>query len=232
MTRVGLKGLFLALAACSLMAVGCADKDKQIAELTRQYNSMRDERDKIKTESEAQVAQLKSENADLGRRLADTEAECAQKDAELRDLKSGKAVKPGAGKETKAAQGWEATAQGDKISVGTDVLFSAGQASLTNEGKKALNKIVNDLKGTYANLPVRVYGYTDSDPIKKTKNRWEDNLDLSANRAMAVTRYLTANGIKHDRIETIGMGETHPVASNSTAAGKGKNRRVDVIVVK
>lgn len=232
MTRVGLKGLFLAMAACSLMAVGCADKDKQIAELTRQYNSMRDERDKIKADSDAQIAQLASEKSRLEGQLADKTLECSQKEAELRDLKSGKAGKAGAKDAGKAAAGWEATAQGDKISVGTDVLFAAGQGTLTAEGKKALNKIVGDLKGPYANLPVRVYGYTDIDPISKTKKQWQDNLDLSANRAMAVTRYLISNGIKADRIETIGMGETHPIASNATKDGKAKNRRVDVVVVK
>jgi outer membrane protein OmpA-like peptidoglycan-associated protein len=48
---------------------------------------------------------------------------------------------------------------------------------------------------------------------------------------MAVTRYLVVKGVKADSIETIAMGETHPLASNSGAA-KAKNRRVEIIVIK
>ena len=103
---------------------------------------------------------------------------------------------------------------------------------MTRTGKNALSRIVRDIKNSYPNLPVRVYGYTDSDPIKKSKRRWKDNLDLSANRAMAVTRYLIDNGVPKANIETIAMGDSNFVASNKTRAGKAKNRRVDIMVVR
>jgi flagellar motor protein MotB len=79
---------------------------------------------------------------------------------------------------------------------------------------------------------VQVYGFTDNDPIVKTKKLWEDNLDLSANRAMMVTRELIRHGIAANRVETIAMGSTHPVASNSDKAGKAKNRRVEIVAIK
>jgi chemotaxis protein MotB len=81
-------------------------------------------------------------------------------------------------------------------------------------------------------MTVRVMGYTDSDPIVKTKNLWKDNLDLSANRAMEVTRHLWSKGISAEHIETVAMGATHFMGPNTTKAGKAGNRRVEISVVK
>ena len=78
---------------------------------------------------------------------------------------------------------------------------------------------------------MRVYGYTDSDPIKRSARLWKDNLDLSANRAMAVTRELRKLGIPAESIETVAMGATRSVAPNRTKADKAKNRRVEIVVV-
>ena len=131
-----------------------------------------------------------------------------------------------------APTGWTEGRSGARITVGSDVLFSSGRATLTNSGKAALDRVARDLKGSYAGRKVLVYGYTDSDPIKKTKKLWQDNLDLSANRAMAVSRYLASRGISRENIETIAMGDTHFLAGNRTKSDKAKNRRVVIFVVK
>ena len=127
---------------------------------------------------------------------------------------------------------WDVGKFADKVSVGSDILFASGKATLTSKGKAALANIVADLKGSYAGLPVRVYGYTDSDPIKRTKNLWQDNLDLSANRAMAITRHIVSKGIKAESVETVAMGATRFVAKNDTSASKAENRRVEIVVIK
>ena len=49
---------------------------------------------------------------------------------------------------------------------------------------------------------------------------------------MAVTRYLIDKGVAADNIETITVGATHPVATNSTAAGKAQNRRVEIVAIR
>lgn len=103
---------------------------------------------------------------------------------------------------------------------------------LRSSGKRALGRITDELNGRYAGLPVRIYGYTDSDPIRRSKKFWKDNLDLSSNRAMAVVRYLISRGVPKENIESIGMGDSNPVASNSSKSGKSKNRRVEIVVVK
>jgi chemotaxis protein MotB len=84
------------------------------------------------------------------------------------------------------------------------------------------------LRQKYAGKHIDVVGNTDSEPIKKSA--WKDNWELSAERALSVTRYLIERGIAADRVRAVGCGEARPIASNATAAGKGKNRRVEIVV--
>jgi outer membrane protein OmpA-like peptidoglycan-associated protein len=107
-----------------------------------------------------------------------------------------------------------------------DVLFDSGKATLKESAKATLNKVANALKRDYAGKPVRVEGHTDSDPIVKTKNEWQDNLDLSLNRAAAVTRYLESQGVDPKHVATTGYGASKPKGQN-----KAGNRRVEIVVV-
>jgi chemotaxis protein MotB len=108
------------------------------------------------------------------------------------------------------------------------ILFDAGKAELKGATSKELNHIGSVLKEKYAGRAIEVAGHTDTDPIKKSK--WTDNLELSSQRAMTVARYLIHNGIPENKVKAVGCGSTKPVASNSTTAGKQKNRRVEIIV--
>lgn len=108
------------------------------------------------------------------------------------------------------------------------ILFDAGKASLRNATSKELDHIYSVLKAKYPGRHIEVAGHTDSDPIKKSK--WTDNLSLSSERAMAVVRYLTRKGIADNKISASGYGAGKPIASNSTASGKQKNRRVEIVV--
>ncbi len=74
----------------------------------------------------------------------------------------------------------------------------------------------------YPNTLIRVEGHTDS------KGSNEYNMDLSNRRANAVRNLLVQRGIAGSRIEVVGFGETMPVASNNTEAGRQKNRRVEI----
>jgi outer membrane protein OmpA-like peptidoglycan-associated protein len=105
-----------------------------------------------------------------------------------------------------------------------DVLFDSGKATLKESSKATLNKIVAALKSDYAGKQVYVDGHTDTDPINKTKGQWEDNLDLSANRAMAVSRYLTSQGIDPELVAIRGFGQYHPKGN------KAQSRRVEIVV--
>jgi outer membrane protein OmpA-like peptidoglycan-associated protein len=218
----------LALGVLAMTAVGCCDAEKkQIEALQGEYNLLA----KKNQETEAALAVARSRESQFMGQLESIESKdtiIAALQTENRELKS-RLAKPAPGPGP-VRPGAETTVYTE--SVGTDVLFSAGRASLTAAGRKRLDAIVSTLKSKYAGMTVRVMGYTDKDPIVKTKNLWKDNLDLSANRAMEVTRYLWSRGIPAERIETVGMGATHFVGSNATKSGKAANRRVEILVVK
>jgi chemotaxis protein MotB len=108
------------------------------------------------------------------------------------------------------------------------ILFDPGKASLRSATSKELDHIYSVLKAKYPGRHLEVAGHTDSDPIKKSK--WADNLELSSQRAMSVARYLINKGVAENRIGATGYGSARPLATNSTAAGKQKNRRVEIVV--
>jgi len=93
-----------------------------------------------------------------------------------------------------------------------------------------LDHIREVLQQKYPGKQIDVVGHTDTDPINKTKDLWKDNWELSAQRALAVTRYLIARGIDDKMIRAVGCGQARPVVSNATATGKAKNRRVEIVV--
>jgi len=231
MRRLALYGFAGILVVSSLGMTGCCDKEKkEIAALQTQYNELSAKNKEL----QAKLAQAKAREMGLESQLAQAgtkDAELAEKNSEIARLQAEVARQSSLAGES-GSQVWDVGKFADKISVGSDILFASGRATLTSGGKAALAKIVADLKGTYTGLPVRVYGYTDSDPIKRTKNLWQDNLDLSANRAMAVTRYLVNKGIEAETVETVAMGATHFVAKNSSSADKAKNRRVEIVAIK
>ena len=108
------------------------------------------------------------------------------------------------------------------------ILFDSGKANLRSTTSKELDHINSVLKEKYPGREIEVAGHTDTDPI--TKSKWADNWELSAESALTVTRYLVQKGIPEGRIKAVGCGPARPVAPNSNAAGKQKNRRVEIIV--
>jgi chemotaxis protein MotB len=108
------------------------------------------------------------------------------------------------------------------------ILFDSGKAELKKASIAELDHIQSVLREKYASRQIDVIGHTDTDPIKKSK--WKDNWELSAQRALTVARYLIQRGVSEDKIRAVGCGESQPIASNTTAAGKTKNRRVEIVV--
>ena len=112
----------------------------------------------------------------------------------------------------------------EKVSFASEALFDFDQSTLKPQGKAALDQLLGQLTGMDLEVIVTV-GHTDaigSDAY---------NQKLSQRRAEAVKAYLVAQGVETSRVYTEGKGETQPVADNTTAAGRAKNRRVTVEVV-
>jgi flagellar motor protein MotB len=121
--------------------------------------------------------------------------------------------------------GVESYATGGTVNVRIpgDVLFSAGKVDLRGSALQTLSDVAAVLDRQYGGATIRVEGYTDTDPIRRSK--WADNLELSLQRAAAVHRYLQQQGISADRMYAAGFGETRPQAS------KAQSRRVEIVVV-
>ena len=110
-----------------------------------------------------------------------------------------------------------------------DVVFAPGSDKLTKEGERILGNLATELKKN--KHPITVVGHTDSDPINKTKDKWQrGNIELGANRAITVREFLITKGLPDSRISITSYGEYKPVASGSSAESKAKNRRVEVMV--
>jgi chemotaxis protein MotB len=116
------------------------------------------------------------------------------------------------------------------VTLPNSILFSSGKATLKNSTNSDLNHVYSVLRERYSGKQVDVVGHTDTDPIRKTKNLWKDNWDLSAGRALTVVRYLVDKGVSPKNIRGVACGQSRPVASNSSSAGKAKNRRVEIVV--
>ncbi|MBU2596832.1 MAG: OmpA family protein, partial [Planctomycetes bacterium] len=114
------------------------------------------------------------------------------------------------------------------VTLPNTILYDSGKASLKGSAKGDLNHIVSVLKDRYSNRLIDIVGHTDNDPIRKSK--WKDNWQLSTERSLSVLRHLNSNGIPDDRIRAIGCGSGKPMAPNTTASGKAKNRRVEIVV--
>lgn len=116
------------------------------------------------------------------------------------------------------------------VTLPNSILFDSGKATLKSATISELDHIRSVLRDKYSGKRIDVVGHTDADPIRKTKDKWKDNWELSAERALTVTRYLIQRGMAEDQIRAVGCGESRPIASNSSSSGKAKNRRVEIVV--
>lgn len=105
------------------------------------------------------------------------------------------------------------------------ILFDSAKSSFQKQTLPVLQAIVAILK-EYPSAKFALEGHTDSD------GKDEANLMLSQNRAASVRSFLIENGVTADRLTSAGFGETMPVATNATKAGKAQNRRVEVKLIK
>lgn len=102
--------------------------------------------------------------------------------------------------------------------------FDFDKATLRPAGKAKLDKDAEMLK-TYPDINVEIAGHTDSIGTAKY------NMGLSKRRAATVKKYLESQGVAASRMTTKGFGETKPIASNKTAAGRAENRRVEILIL-
>jgi OOP family OmpA-OmpF porin len=112
----------------------------------------------------------------------------------------------------------------EKVTLAADVLFDFDKAVIKNEGKSKLDDLATKVKAINLEVVIAI-GHTDSIGSDAY------NQKLSVRRAESVKAYLVSKGVEPNRVYTEGKGEKQPVASNKTADGRQKNRRVEIEVI-
>ncbi|TFL19930.1 OmpA family protein [Jannaschia formosa] len=109
------------------------------------------------------------------------------------------------------------------VTMPQDILFATDSANLRADLQGDLRALGRNLQ-QYPNTTVQVIGHTDSDGSAAY------NQDLSERRARTVAGVLLETGVPASRVQAIGRGESQPIATNNTAAGKQQNRRVEIVI--
>jgi chemotaxis protein MotB len=117
------------------------------------------------------------------------------------------------------------------VDVVDKILFDSGRAEVKPEGLEVLKRVVAILM-TVTDKTIRVEGHTDNVPISGALvKRYPTNWELSAARAITVTRYLEKEGLDPALLSAAAFGEYQPVADNETPEGRAKNRRIAIILL-
>ncbi len=111
-----------------------------------------------------------------------------------------------------------------KLNIPSDISFDRNSATLKPELRSVLDTFAQGLTRNGSGMVVRIVGHTDSTGTDAINN------PLSLQRAESVKNYLNDRGVPASRIETVGRGSREPIASNATAAGQAKNRRVEIFL--
>ncbi len=124
--------------------------------------------------------------------------------------------------------------EGDRLRVGLvdKILFSSGEAEITESGKAVLRR-VGQVLASVEGRQIQVSGHTDDTPPgDKIKRRYPSNWELSVARATGVVRFLSEEvSIPGAMLVASGYGEHAPIATNSNARGRAKNRRIEILLV-
>ena len=110
-----------------------------------------------------------------------------------------------------------------RIRLSGSVLFDFDSDAIRADAERTLTEVA-EVVGAYPGRPVRIEGHTDSIASDAY------NLSLSERRAASVEKWLAAHGVEGGRMTTQGFGESRPVADNDSAAGRQRNRRVEIVV--
>jgi chemotaxis protein MotB len=205
--RTRLLALAVLAAAASMGLGGCNNKPKQqelmIADLTKENDDLRSQAQQAQdalTQAQTRVTELENENA---------------------TLKQAPAAAPAT-----ADTGMSRGGGSDRIlTIAGDVAFGPGSTVLTSAGKREVDKIISEIKSKYSGNRIEIAGFTDTDPLKKSKAKYTDNENLSAQRALSVERYMNSKGIPDNLTHASAYGPSNPKGS------KKDSRRVEIKIL-
>jgi outer membrane protein OmpA-like peptidoglycan-associated protein len=200
-------------------------KEKRNA-LKSQEQALQEKAEKLEAARKAgelTEAQLRKQNAELEKQQQMIAQKKSELEAERKLRKEAEArLEKAMNRLSKIAQ-IEEKDDTTVITLGGEVVFESGKATLLPSAREKLNQVADVLlekKGKQ----ITVEGHTDSQGSDSY------NRELSQNRADAVRSHLVSQEVAADRIKAIGQGETQPVSSNENPTGRAKNRRVEIII--
>lgn len=236
-----------------------AERDKLLADYTASSNNLKnlqssysaleknsddvlktnlDKNRELLAKLEAKEKALAAEQARLNKLMADFQ-ERSNRVAELEEMISSKEAAMKKLKETlsKALNAFEGKGltveqKNGKVYVSMEnkLLFQTGSWAVGAEGKKAV-VAVGKVLADNPDISVLIEGHTDNDKFAGAMGQIENNWDLSTKRATAIVGILTENkAINKQNLTAAGRGEYSPLASNDSAEGKAKNRRIEIIL--
>lgn len=199
----------------------------ELAALNRQIAALREQISKVSAALELSESKSKDQEvqiADLGRRLNVALASKVQELARYRSEFFGRLREL-------LGERQDIRVVGDRFVFQSEVLFDSGSADIGPEGRKQLGELAGALKQIASTIPpevnwiLRVDGHTDKQPIARL---YRSNWELSFARALAVVRFLIAEGIPADRLAATGFGEFQPIDERDDEIGRRRNRRIEL----
>ncbi len=158
------------------------------------------------------------------RKLEAAKAELEKRSGEYEEIASSLRSEIEAGRvEIQELRGRTTVKMKDKI------LFASGSATIGAEGKAALRKVADALRGRQGRT-IRVEGHTDNVPTG-TSSPFPTNWELSTARALAVVHFFQDTGVDPTRLSGAGYAEFQPVDTNDTPDGRSQNRRIEIVLV-
>jgi len=194
--------------------------NQQLAALRTQIGAL----EQALNASETSATESKTQVADLGRRLNVALAQRVQDLSQYRSDFFGRLRKILEGRA-------DVQVVGDRFVFQSEVLFPPGDATVSAEGTAALAKLADAIKQLQSEIPadinwvLRIDGHTDKRPINTPE--FPSNWELSAARAIAVTKYLVAAGVSAQHLVAAGFGDSRPIDPGDTDEAYAKNRRIE-----
>lgn len=178
-----------------------------------------------KDSADAELAQLRAERDSALRAKNDREAARLAADAAAQQERERTQAALLAALANAQKGGAEVQQTADEIKVTfRELTFDVNKANIKPEFQSTLDELAVALRQRYPNAALEISGHTDSTGSE------EYNAKLSEQRAISVKTFMIGKGLSSERLASRGLGESSPVASNATAEGRAKNRRVELVV--
>ena len=209
-----------------------SEKDQvkgQRDELDKVLTAKTDDLSKAISESRKKVADLEAENTKLKENVAQLQTKSQEVEKQSNTFKELVQEMKG-----EIAQGQIAVTELKgklTMDVVDKILFASGESAVKKEGLAVLKRVVDILKNV-KDKNIRIEGHTDNIQItSKLAKVYPTNWELSAARAINITKYLQQQGIEPQILSATAFGEFQPLADNSTPEGRAKNRRIAIILL-